>query len=50
MIFVFLYIYFEKRIFFQLYFFKGINMDQDGVEIGLEVKVLIYIYRKLVSK
>lgn len=47
---VFLYTYFEKRIFFQPYFSKGINMDRDGVETGPEVKVPIYTYRKLASK
>lgn len=47
---VFLYNYFEKRIFFQPYFSKGINMDRDGVETGPEVKVPIYTYRKLASK
>lgn len=47
---VFLYTYFEKIIFFQPYFSKGINMDRDGVETGPEVKVPIYTYRKLASK
>lgn len=47
---VFLYNYFEKRIFFQPYFSKGINMDRDGVETGPEVKVPIYTYCKLASK
>lgn len=47
---VFLYNYFEKRLFFQPYFSKGINMDRDGVETGPEVKVPIYTYRKLASK
>lgn len=39
-----------KRVFFQPYFSKGINMDQDGVETGPEVKVPIHTYHRLAIK
>lgn len=47
---VYMYNYFEKRIFFQPYFSKGINMDRDGVETGPEVKVPIHTYHRLAIK
>lgn len=45
-----MYSYNEKGIFFQPYFSKGINMDQDGVETGPEVKVPIHTYHRLAIK
>lgn len=45
-----MYSYNEKSIFFQPYFSKGINMDQDGVETGPEVKVPIHTYHRLAIK
>lgn len=45
-----MYSYNEKSIFFQPYFSKGINMDQDGVETGPEVKVPIHTYYRLAIK
>lgn len=45
-----MYSYNEKSIFFQPYFSEGINMDQDGVETGPEVKVPIHTYHRLAIK
>lgn len=45
-----MYSYNEKSIFFQPYFSKGINMDQDGVKTGPEVKVPIHTYHRLAIK
>lgn len=45
-----MYSYNEKSIIFQPYFSKGINMDQDGVETGPEVKVPIHTYHRLAIK